>query len=121
MLHCDWHMVTQDAENVALIWDVTVVAQHVGFLLCAGVHQADRTLVSGEHWLLSLHVGSVLPGQWGRSEGESQQTPDSNLLLQDHMNYGVTRFPPFSPGSAVFPGGRDRGGEGGVPDETDRQ
>lgn len=29
--------------------------------------------------------------------------------------------PPLSSGSAVFPGGSDGGGEGGVPDETDGQ
>lgn len=38
----------------------------------AGVHQADRALVSDQHRLLPLHAGPVLPGQRGGPEGESQ-------------------------------------------------
>lgn len=50
------------------------------FPVCAGVRAADRSLVSGEHRLLSLHAGSVLPGQRGGSEGGS-----ANEKLRDHF------------------------------------
>lgn len=45
------------------------------FAAHAGVRQADWPLVSGEHWLLPLHAGPVLPGQRGGPEGESQPPP----------------------------------------------
>lgn len=52
---------------------MTVVTQQDVLSVCAGVREADWSLVSGEHRLLSLHAGSVLSGQRGGSEGESQQ------------------------------------------------
>lgn len=57
------------------------------FPVCAGVRAADRSLVSGEHRLLPLHAGSVLPGQRGGSEGGS-----ANEKLRDHCET-VLRFP----------------------------
>lgn len=91
------------------------------FLAYAGVHQADWSLVSDEHWLLPLHTGPVLPGQWGGPEGESQRPPPRPMgLCCSWCAYGPSSDV-CSSGSAVLPGGSNRGGEGGVSDQTDGQ
>ncbi len=107
--------------------DQTAGVSHLCFL-CAGVREADWSLVSGEHRFLSLHAWTVLSGQRGGPEGESQQsdlyiwcrfvTPHLEAGPEDLLTHHFS-WCSVSSGSAVFPGGSDGGGEGGVPDETD--
>lgn len=62
-------------------------------------------------------------GQCYLANGEGQKVSPSSqtsfTVSQVHRSGPHTMVSP--PGSAVFPGGSDRGGEGGVSDETDRQ
>lgn len=72
-----------------------------------------------------VNIGSCrfMLGQCYLANGEGQKVSPSSQTLVTAS--GVLRSCPHTvaslSGSAVFPGGGDRGGEGGVSDETDGQ
>lgn len=78
-----------------------------------------------------VNIGSCrfMLGQCYLANGEGQKVSQEDLpdWLRHYCCcwcrtcWSVTPYPLSSSGSAVFPGGSDRGGEGGVPHKTDRQ
>lgn len=71
MANCQYTQLQVDSPVLSSHLSSPVLSSVHSPVLCPpGVRASDRSVVSGEHRLLSLHVGSVLPGQRGGPEGE---------------------------------------------------